>query len=104
MDEAVGSLDALLEQAARDEAAGLPDAPWPPHYEKQSGEDSRVQPSKRRSRARRRRQGSQARPAAAQSTKPLIEIARAKTKAEALEGLERWKARHPDVWPLLEAR
>ncbi len=38
------------------------------------------------------------------STKPLIEIARAETKAEAVEGLERWKARHPDVWPLLEAR
>jgi hypothetical protein len=38
------------------------------------------------------------------STKPLIEIARAETKAEAQEGLERWKARHPDVWPLLEAR
>ncbi|MGE5135909.1 MAG: DNA polymerase domain-containing protein, partial [Gemmatimonadota bacterium] len=48
MNEAVGSLDALLEQAVRDEAAGLPDAPWPPHYEKQSGEDARVQPSKRR--------------------------------------------------------
>ncbi len=40
MNEAVGSLDALLEQAARDEAAGLPDAPWPPHYEKQTGEDA----------------------------------------------------------------
>ena len=49
MDEAAGSLDGLLEQAARDEAAGLPDAPWPPHYEKQSGEAPRVQPSKRRS-------------------------------------------------------
>ena len=35
------------------------------------------------------------------STKPLIEIARAETKAEALEGLERWKGRHADVWPLL---
>jgi hypothetical protein len=32
---------------------------------------------------------------------PLIEIARAATKAEALAGLERWKSRHPDVWPLL---
>ncbi len=32
-----------------------------------------------------------------QSTMPLIEIARAKTKDEALEGLERWKARHPQV-------
>src|SRR5215472_14598313 len=38
MDEAAASLDALVEQAARDEAAGLPDAPWPPHYDKQPGE------------------------------------------------------------------
>ena len=49
MDEAAGSLDGLLGLAARDEAAGLPDAPWPPHYDKQSGEAPRVQPSKRRS-------------------------------------------------------
>src|ERR1700722_7757440 len=48
MNEAAGSLGALVEQAARDEAAGLPDAPWPPHYEKQSGEDARVQPAQRR--------------------------------------------------------
>ncbi len=106
IDEAVGSLDALLEQAARDEASGLPDAPWPPHYEKQSGEDSRVQPSKRRP------SGGSAGPGASaarssptgrrQSTKPLIEIARARTKAEAMDGLERWKSRHPGVWPLLE--
>jgi bifunctional non-homologous end joining protein LigD len=85
MNDAVGSLEPLLELAARDEAAGLPDAPWPPNYEKQSGEAPRVQPSKRR-----------------QSTKPLIEIARAKTKDEALAGLERWKSRHRGVWPLLE--
>jgi bifunctional non-homologous end joining protein LigD len=32
---------------------------------------------------------------------PLIEVARAATEAEAREGLERWKARHGDVWPLL---
>ena len=48
MDSAAGSLESLLEQAARDEAAGLPDAPWPPHYVKQAGEAPRVQPSKRR--------------------------------------------------------
>ena len=36
-----------------------------------------------------------------QSKMPLIEVARAATKAEAMEGLERWKVRHPDVWPLL---
>ena len=109
MDDAVGSLDALLELAARDEAAGLPDAPWPPHYEKQTGEAPRVQPSKQRGPAGTAKAGPAAKPASAssptgrrQSTKPLIEIARAQTKAEALEGLERWKARHPDVWPLLE--
>jgi bifunctional non-homologous end joining protein LigD len=95
MDAAVGSLAPLLEQAARDEESGLPDAPWPPHYEKQEGEDARVQPSKRRAPSPTGRR---------QSTKPLIEIARAKTKAEATEGLDRWKARHADVWPLLEAR
>jgi len=35
---------------------------------------------------------------------PLIEIARAETKAAAMAGLERWKARHVAVWPLLEPR
>ena len=35
------------------------------------------------------------------STMPLVEVARARTKAEALAGLESWKARHPDVVPLL---
>ena len=35
---------------------------------------------------------------------PLIEVARAETKNEAMAGLERWKERHADVWPLLEAR
>jgi hypothetical protein len=92
MDSAVGSLDALLEQASRDEASGLPDAPWPPHYEKQTGEAPRVQPSKQRTPSPTGRR---------QSTKPLIEVARAETKAEAMEGLERWKARHADVWPHL---
>jgi len=36
-----------------------------------------------------------------QTTMPLVEIARAKTKPEALEGLDRWKARHPAVASLL---
>lgn len=35
-------------------------------------------------------------------TMPLIEIARAKSKPEALEGLERWKSRHLDVVRHLE--
>ena len=101
IDETAGSLDGLLEQAARDEASGLPDAPWPPHYEKQEGEEARVQPSKRRAGASAKAPSPTGR---RQSAKPLVEIARAKSKAEAMEGLERWKSRHPDVWPLLEAR
>jgi DNA primase len=43
-----GSLDPLLELAARDEAEGLGDAPWPPHFRKQKGEPRRVQPSRAR--------------------------------------------------------
>ncbi|MGH8834716.1 MAG: non-homologous end-joining DNA ligase [Actinomycetes bacterium] len=38
-----------------------------------------------------------------QQTMPLVEIARAKTKDEALAGLEQWKALHPDVLRYLEA-
>ena len=104
MDEAAGSLDALLEQAARDEAAGLPDAPWPPHYEKQAGEAPRVQPSKRRMpEVPPPAPGKTAGPTGRRrSTMPLIEIARAETRDEAMAGLERWKARHPSVWPRLE--
>jgi bifunctional non-homologous end joining protein LigD len=107
MDEAAGSLDRLLEQAARDEAAGLPDAPWPPHYEKQAGEAPRVQPSKRRAdvapgAARGAAPGPAGSTGRRRSTMPLIEIARAETRDEAMAGLERWKARHPAVWPLLE--
>lgn len=42
------SLEPLLELAARDEREGLGDAPWPPHFAKQRGEPSRVQPSRAR--------------------------------------------------------
>jgi bifunctional non-homologous end joining protein LigD len=95
MDAEAGSLEPLLRLAAEHAAAGLPDAPWPPHFDKQAGEAPRVQPSKRRrdgaSPAGRRR-----------STMPLIEVARAATKAEAMAGLERWKARHPAVFGRLE--
>ena len=105
MDDAVGSLEGLLDLAARDEAAGVPDAPWPPHYEKQAGEAPRVQPSKRRAPAPDGTGGSEPNPTGRrQSTKPLIEIARAASKAEAMEGLERWKARHAGVWPHLEPK
>ena len=46
IDQHAGSLDALLELAARDEHEGLGDAPWPPHFAKAAGEPSRVAPSR----------------------------------------------------------
>ncbi|HEY4025318.1 MAG TPA: DNA polymerase domain-containing protein [Candidatus Dormibacteraeota bacterium] len=110
IDERAASLEPLLELAARDEAAGLADAPWPPHYERQAGEAPRVQPSRRRGGGSAVREGAVPPPAPGKTTGPtgrrrttipLLEIARAATEAEAREGLERWKARHPDVWPHL---
>src|SRR5207244_12947331 len=46
IDTAPGSLDKLLELSAAQEAAGLGDAPWPPHYKKQRDEPPRVAPSR----------------------------------------------------------
>ncbi len=48
MDDQAFSLRPLLELAARDEAGGLGDAPWPPNFPKQAGEPPRVQPSRAR--------------------------------------------------------
>jgi DNA ligase D-like protein (predicted polymerase) len=48
IDGSAGTLDALLELSARQEAGGQGDAPWPPHYAKQAGEPPRVQPSRRK--------------------------------------------------------
>jgi bifunctional non-homologous end joining protein LigD len=113
IDDSAGSLEPLLELADQHEAAGFGDAPWPPMYDKQTGEPRRVQPSKRRGSGGPPGQpGIVPAPAPGKTsgptgrrrtTMPLIEVARAATKAEALEGLERWKARHPDVWPYLAA-
>jgi DNA ligase D-like protein (predicted polymerase) len=97
------SIEALLELAAQHEAAGMPDAPWPPHFAKQEGEAPRVQPSKRRAAAP-KRAGAVPPPAPGKTTgptgrrrtsQPLVEIARAASEAEARAGLERWKLRHP---------
>ncbi len=137
IDDAVGSLEGLLELSARHEAEGQGDAPWPPNYAKQEGEPPRVQPS----RARRPKteyeegrgveggpppdvaaeraaavaagdrnaglptewEGSRPTPTGRRKTSiPVIEISRAATKAEALEGLDRWKERHPEAAPHLE--
>ena len=86
IDDAAGSLDSLLELSASQEAAGLGDAPWPPHYRKQADEPPRVAPSRRRATGGRRT-----------SDHPLITVAKAANQTDALDGLERWKARHPDA-------
>jgi bifunctional non-homologous end joining protein LigD len=92
MDGASGSLEALLELAARDEAAGLGDAPWPPHFQKMDGEATRVAPS------RAKRVAKAKTVAKAPRTKmPLIVVANSTKKDAALAGLARWKARHPEA-------
>jgi bifunctional non-homologous end joining protein LigD len=139
IDEAVGSLEELLELSARDEAEGQGDAPWPPNYAKQAGEPPRVQPSRKRRpeseyepgrgeaggpppevAAERAAavaagdpnaglptewEGSGSRPTPTgrrKSAIPVIEISRAAKKAEALEGFDRWKSRHPEAAAALE--
>src|SRR5439155_9386209 len=52
VDEAVGSLDPLLELAKEHESLGFGDAAWPPQFAKAEGEPRRVQPSKRKGRAK----------------------------------------------------
>ena len=92
IDSAAGSLDALLELSASQEAAGLGDAPWPPHYKKQRDEPPRVAPSRRKASG-----PSTERRGHRESTQPLITVAKAARKADALAGLERWKARYPEA-------
>src|SRR6185503_12197779 len=87
------ALDAVLELSARQEGEGQGDAPWPPHYVKQPGEPMRVAPSRKKGSSPSGRRV---------STKPLVEIGRSRRKDEALAGLERWKARHPEAAALLQ--
>ncbi len=112
IDEAAGSLEMLLQLSAEHEASGMGDAPWPPHFAKQEGEPPRVQPSKRRmADPSSTQKGVVPVPAPGKTvgptgrrrtTAPLIEIARAASKDEAIAGLDRWRARHPGVAARLE--
>src|SRR5690349_15766993 len=87
MDAAAGSLEKLLELAAKDEAEGLGDAPWPPHFRKMEGEAPRVAPSRAKSATKKAAPKPRVR-------MPLLIIANSPSEAEALAGLERWKKRH----------
>jgi bifunctional non-homologous end joining protein LigD len=90
MDATPGSLEELLELAAQDEAAGLGDAPWPPHFRKMAGEAPRVAPSRAKSSAKGRR-----------PKMPLVVVANSPDKNAALAGLERWKSKYPQAAQLL---
>jgi DNA ligase D-like protein (predicted polymerase) len=122
IDSVAYSLESLLELSARHEAEGQGDAPWPPHYVKQEGEPPRVQPSKRRwsgqqappptdpsappgragsvspampSGSVRYEDGTVSPTGRRRSSQPLVVVAQAAAKDDALAGLERWKERHP---------
>jgi DNA ligase D-like protein (predicted polymerase) len=99
MDDAAGSLERLLELAAEDEAAGLADAPWPPHFRKMEGEAARVAPSRAKLAAGKTAPKKTAK--APRTRMPLVVVANSPNKDAALAGLERWKARHPRAAELL---
>ncbi len=122
MDASAGSLDSLLELAARDETEGLGDAPWPPHFAKAQGEGARVAPSRAKKFSdqigegfgakRFRKQAAKHEPAPADEPPkkaraarvpkmPLVTIAQSPDKAAAEAGLDRWRAAHPEVAALL---
>jgi DNA ligase D-like protein (predicted polymerase) len=122
MDQHAGSLEKLLELAARDDAEGLGDAPWPPHFVKMAGEASRVAPSRARSAAKptaeKKPRSAKARSAktpsetlSAEKTRavkkparvrmPLLVIANSPSKEAALAGLERWKHKYHKVTKFL---
>jgi bifunctional non-homologous end joining protein LigD len=111
IDAFAGSLEPLLELAARDEASGLGDAPWPPHFRKMEGEGARVSPSRAKKAAKTAAKNTAPGKVAAdispapkkapaknpRAKMPLLVIAHSPSEPAALEGLERWKQRHPDA-------
>jgi hypothetical protein len=96
MDDAPGSLERLLELAARDEASGLGDAPWPPHFRKTESEPTRVAPSRAKGMKAPKSAKGKGTPKS-RVKMPLIVVANSPDKEAALAGLERWKAKHPDA-------
>jgi bifunctional non-homologous end joining protein LigD len=85
VDSVVGSIEPLLELADQQKAAGMDDAPAPRSWVPPAAPGKSVGPTGRR-----------------RTNAPLIEVARAASQKEAMDGLERWKVRHPSVWSLLQ--
>ena len=96
IDATPGSLERLLDLAAQDEAAGLGDAPWPPHFRKAEGEAPRVSPSRAKTAASKtapeKKRTSQPR-----TRMPLLVIANSPSEEAALAGLERWKKTYAEA-------
>jgi bifunctional non-homologous end joining protein LigD len=90
MDSEPGSLERLLDLAAKDEVAGLGDAPWPPHFRKMTAEGPRVAPSRARSAVKKPR-----------VKMPLLVVANSPDKGAALAGFEKWKRKYAQVAGLL---
>jgi DNA ligase D-like protein (predicted polymerase) len=95
MNNSAGSLEGLLDLAAKDEAEGLGDAPWPPHFRKMEGEAPRVSPSRAKSTSVK---AAAKRP---RTKMPLIVVANSPHEDAALAGLERWKKKYEEVARLL---
>ncbi|HUF59114.1 MAG TPA: DNA primase small subunit domain-containing protein [Actinomycetota bacterium] len=114
IDDHVGTLEPALERSERQAREGQGEAPYPPHFPKAKGEPVRAQPSRRRKGSGAKgpaEKGSVPPPAPGKTSgptgrrrtrMPLIEVARAASEREAMEGLERWKAKYPEVVPHLE--
>jgi bifunctional non-homologous end joining protein LigD len=92
MDAVPGSLETLLELAAKNDAEGLGDAPWPPHFRKAEGEAPRVAPSRAKSAAAKK---------PARVKMPLVVVANSPDKNAALAGLDKWKSKHAGIAGLL---
>ena len=90
IDDEPGSLEKLLELSRQDEASGLGDAPWPPHFRKMEGEAPRVAPSRARTAPKK----------SPREKMPLITIANSPNKEAARAGLERWKSKYPRGCPV----
>src|SRR5213594_3253350 len=92
MDTHAGSLETLLGLAAEDEAAGLGDAPWPPHFRKMEGEAPRVAPSRAKgangAKTATRKTATKKTAAKSRTKMPLIVVANSPNKEAALAGLE----------------
>jgi len=91
IDASPGSLERLLDLAARDEAAGLGDAPWPPHFRKAEGEAPRVSPSRAKAASKTTAEKKVSKP---RIRMPLLVIANSPSEEAALAGLEKWKKKY----------